>query len=746
MKKNCAFALILSLFIPVLAFSDTIYVPSDQPTIQAGIDSAVNGDTVLVAPGTYVENIDFKGKLIAVKSSDGAEVTVIDGGSPVDPEEASVVRFENGETLDAVLDGFTLTNGKGCYRLVSFDGAGTTSTVDEAFFGAGIFCRTASPTIINNTITQNHMCSNHHSFGAGIAAIEYSAPEIKNNVISSNSNLVYFPTNGDGGGIYCNDYSNPLIDGNTISDNLAGSSGGALWCRKATDMEVMNNVFERNTALVGAGGAIWSASIPLKLKNNQIIDNQAGAYGGAALISGYLGMVTIRNNTIGSNFAWNDGGGLYLSGNGNITVTGNTVFDNHTNINGGGISLKSESEIVISDNEIVDNYANTWGGGIYASYGSGAVVRDNHVFENSAFEGGGIACFNYDLTIEGNCIEENMAENFGGGVFCSSSACPDILKNEIVGNTAIRFGGGIYCDEGTAPLIEANRITHNTTTHVGGGIACHDATPTIVNNVLIKNEAWLYAGGIYTYDCELELANNTIVYCSANNGGGIACYHSTLSMVNSIVWNNIAYKGSEIWVGPYTYPAELSLSYSLVEDDPGSIFVDDDCTLNWGAGMITADPEFVAPGEQDYHLTYNSPCRGSGDNSVAMLPEFDFEGDPRIHQGTVDIGADEFHRHLYYTGNATPGGQVNGKIVGLPGTTPTGLLLGTSIIEPSIQTPWGEFYLQGPLLYVELGTIPAEGILTLSTVIPAMTAAPYDVPMQAVIGNKLSDLCVVEVR
>ena len=162
--------------------ADTIHVPVDQPTIQAGIDAAIYGDTVLVADGTYTgdgnRDIDFLGKAIVVMSEKGPNNCIIDcGGIIAEPHRGFY--FHSGEDTTSVLQGFTIKNG---YQLnVS---------------GGGIYCNTASPTIKENIITQNE-CSGYAA-GGGLYC-ENASPAIISNTITFND-LEIGEFGGIGGG------------------------------------------------------------------------------------------------------------------------------------------------------------------------------------------------------------------------------------------------------------------------------------------------------------------------------------------------------------------------------------------------------------------------------------------------------------------------------------------------------------------------------------------------------------------
>jgi len=234
----------------------TIHVPGDQKTIQAGINAASNGDTVLVAPGTYKESIDFKGKAITIVSSAGAASTIIDGG-----RHAPVVLFDTGETRASVLNGFTITNG----------GPEAGGFTPLGVHGGGIDILSAGPTVLNNIVTGN-MC-------VGIS-VQFGTALIQGNVISQtlqadcpNSGLYITnsPTN-----------AHSVVTGNTIEQNAFGdaSDSGGIQL-KSTAGEVIENNIIRNNATSGRGGGIASSDTSsLLLVQNLIYGNSSQLGGG----------------------------------------------------------------------------------------------------------------------------------------------------------------------------------------------------------------------------------------------------------------------------------------------------------------------------------------------------------------------------------------------------------------------------------------------------------------------------------
>lgn len=216
------------IFSAIGSAQTTWYVPDDFSKIQDAISNAsvIDGDTIIVRPGTYVENIDFLGKAIALKSKHGPEITIIDGGNPSDPDYGSTVIFQNGENSSSKLQGFTITNGSGTY------------TPWKDYSGGGIFCYYSSPIIMNNIIKNNIA-----ERGSGICC-ENSLSIIVNNIIIENS-AVY-----NGGGIHCG-ASSPSIINNTIYGN-AGGLGGGGFCGYQSSPTFVNSILWDNNATLGS--------------------------------------------------------------------------------------------------------------------------------------------------------------------------------------------------------------------------------------------------------------------------------------------------------------------------------------------------------------------------------------------------------------------------------------------------------------------------------------------------------------
>lgn len=267
-------------------------------TIQAAINVAAAGDTVLVGPGTYVENINFLGKAITVQGEQGPGVTTIDGNG-----SGSVVTFASGEGSTSVLSDFTVTNG-------------FPSGPDG---GGGISIRSASPTITGNTISNNKAC-----FGAGIA-ISFASPLVQGNTISNNSQAGCTGGIG-GGGISIGGAAAAQILDNTIADNVTGSDGGGIALFAAGTPTIRNNIISGNST--GAtGGAISMFNFSdADIIQNLITGNHASQGGGiAALVPfGNRGPLLV-NNTIADNVA-GQGSGVFIDGFDDQTLLVNNII------------------------------------------------------------------------------------------------------------------------------------------------------------------------------------------------------------------------------------------------------------------------------------------------------------------------------------------------------------------------------------------------------------------------------------
>ncbi|MBU0753706.1 MAG: DUF1565 domain-containing protein [Planctomycetes bacterium] len=237
--------------------------------MQQAIQAASSGDTVLVSPGTYVENLDFLGKAITVMSTSGPQVTILEAQSHGD--HGSVVTFDSDEGADSKLEGFTLQGGTG-------------TNVNGYYYGGGVFCDHASPTIKGNVITHNIVNDN----GGGIYCDNWASPLIQENVISEN--ICSF---GGGGGIYSDGHSKPEIVGNLISANQAADAwfgrGGGI----NGDGLMRDNIIMWNIAYYEGGGIYSKGSIT----DNIIMENISYYGGGISCWSGaYVAGNHIQDN------------------------------------------------------------------------------------------------------------------------------------------------------------------------------------------------------------------------------------------------------------------------------------------------------------------------------------------------------------------------------------------------------------------------------------------------------------------
>jgi len=377
----------VSLALCAAAHADELLVPAEYPTIQAAIDAAVDGDTVIVADGAYTgpgnRDIDFLGKAITVRSIDPNDpnivaATVIDcNGTWKNPHRGFY--FHSGENAHSHVAGFKIING---YH----------------WDGGAIYCWESSPTISNCIISGND--SDGLGGGGGICCLHGSSPTIINCQISDNL--------ANGGGIYC-DYSSPTVSNCTITGNVA-ERGGGIYCNDSSSPIITKCTISGNWSSIGGG--IYCEWYSNPTISNCIITGNEGPEDGCYCCS-ITGAISCKENS-------------------NPVITNCTIAENH-----GGIYCRYDSSPIISNCTIRNNLE-----GIYCQDGGSPTITNSTISGNDCC---GIACGRASLILN-NCLVSGNYFPDGGGIRCVGSTLM-ITNCTIADNSAGRWsrsGGGIW--------------------------------------------------------------------------------------------------------------------------------------------------------------------------------------------------------------------------------------------------------------------------------------------------------------
>ncbi len=378
--------------------------------ILLAILSAVDGDEIVVQPGTYVDNISFFGKAITVRSADPTDPAVVAATIIQAALPDSVVICNNGEGPDTVLSGFVIAGG----------------TATFLHLGGGMYNKDTSPTVTHCTFSGN------------------TAPE--------------------GGGMH-NEHSSPTMIECTFYGNTAEERGGGIYNASNIQGEpsnpaLTNCTFLENTAV--EGGGIYNEDGDHTL-------NGCSFSGNSAMFGGGLyhdhGGVTV----IGCTFTGNIGGGLRagfatvidctFSG-GGMVATVTTVTNCTFKANSRGLSCAGSG--IVSNCTFSGNIG---GGGLLSSFGTLTVI-DCRFNENVAQLGGAGIFKGSDTTVI-NCTFTGNSANTGGGIH-SWAGPTTVINCTFIGNSAQVGGGSVY-SLGGSPTVTNSILWSNSPDEIAGG-------------------------------------------------------------------------------------------------------------------------------------------------------------------------------------------------------------------------------------------------------------------------------------
>ncbi|MBC8525306.1 MAG: T9SS type A sorting domain-containing protein [Candidatus Cloacimonetes bacterium] len=646
MKKIIFF---LIFFLPSL-LSATIYEvkqdgTGDFITIQEGINASTDGDTVLVYPGIYYENIDYLEKSITVASlylfSQQDSVihnTILDGN-----QSGSVVFAEN--VTGGYLIGFTIKNGTGTVSYIYCRGGGlhlrySTFQVNNCIItnniaktGGGIIIFHTTLSLSKTDIIRNHATER----GGGILI------GIDSNIIFDSENLcnIYLNTATQANDIcLSNLHQNIVVDTFTVMepDNFFICD---FYHTTTYDFSVQNAIVEPVNAdlYVSPAGS----------------DDNNGLTLDDPLQTIFYALIKIEADSLNPHTIYL-ADGIYSPSLNNQRLPLNMKAY---------VSLIGESE----ENTIIDGDEQY---GMMAGWDEEKGVKlKNLTCQNGYFQYHGVqVLFYYNTSIEiENLTIKNCYSLEGRHQALIMSSYHNTVKNLTIEDCRGHYILYLPPVRTYAENIKVTGTLPNGGASSGGALFSMSNTsivgePSVVVNLEITDnlnneDEWPVSAAVLLSDrAEAVFVNATIASnnCIGNNGAAITLDSSTLTLINSIVYGNnprqVHLTGCSVY-GPDTLTVQNSLIQGGEDDFLTSWYYE----LNWLDGNIDEDPQFIGEGNYPYALSDSSPCIDAGTTELPEgieLPEYDLAGNPRIYGETVDMGAYEWQDTVSATENIIP--------------------------------------------------------------------------------------------
>ncbi len=529
---------------------ETLFVPQDYPTLSEALAHAYACDTVLVAPGTYYENIRLRTGVVLV-SSHGYASTIIDGQSSGSTVTLGFDRDEPRNPQAAVIEGFTIRGGsesglsiwdidaevRDCWITgnSSSDAGGGIFARDcdpvisnclvsgnLAVDGGGIYLRNSDATIIGTSVVGNEAVN-----GSGILNHISSAPSIENCLVAFN--LI-------GAGLLC--YSPHLtiscsdVYGNTGGDELCGNDAGGnisvdpLLCDWAagdfTLYETSPCLPENNSCGVqmGAGGLGDCEAPECDLLR---VPQDYPSIRAALAVAGICDTVLVEPGVYPGSLSLPTGVALISTGGAQVTTI---IGDGDGPAIDIGLSAGSARE---GETSTLEGFTVSGGSasGISVRY-EDATIRACIIEGNTTDEnGGGIRCLHASPIVEDCIIRENVAQSYGGGLFLGAYSSPILLRCVLGENTAEK-GSALFVTGSSYPLVQSCTLVENLATSGEGTVYSQDlSTPIIQRSVIAFNDGGqaLHCGedGSYNVSCSDIFGNmGGDELCGIDSGGNFS--------------------------------------------------------------------------------------------------------------------------------------------------------------------------------------------------------------------------------